>query len=197
VAIYLIFVIFIGFSVMLTEFAIGRKTGLSAVGAFKTTDRRWTFTGVMGVFSGLLIMGFYPVVGGWALAYIFKVGGGLLSAPEAIGDSFGGFISDPIQPLMWMGVYLFLNVMIVMKGISGGIEKAGKVLMPLLFLILIVVSVKGLMLPGAMAGLEFLFMPDFSKVDSNVVLAALGQAFFSLSLGMGCMMTYGSYLKKK
>ncbi|MCV6070536.1 sodium-dependent transporter, partial [Escherichia coli] len=89
-------------------------------------------------------------------------GGGLLSAPEAIGDSFGGFISDPIQPLMWMGVYLFLNVMIVMKGISGGIEKAGKVLMPLLFLILIVVSVKGLMLPGAMAGLEFLFMPDFS-----------------------------------
>ncbi|MDF5213488.1 sodium-dependent transporter, partial [Vibrio parahaemolyticus] len=124
-------------------------------------------------------------------------GGGLLSAPEAIGDSFGGFISDPIQPLMWMGVYLFLNVMIVMKGISGGIEKAGKVLMPLLFLILIVVSVKGLMLPGAMAGLEFLFMPDFSKVDSNVVLAALGQAFFSLSLGMGCMMTYGSYLKKK
>ncbi len=89
-------------------------------------------------------------------------------------------------------VYLFLNVLIVMKGISGGIEKAGKVLMPLLFIILIIVSVKGLMLPGAMAGLEFLFMPDFSKVDSNVVLAALGQAFFSLSLGMGCMMTYGS-----
>ncbi|EJB8687346.1 sodium-dependent transporter [Vibrio parahaemolyticus] len=197
VAIYLFFVIFIGFSVMLTEFAIGRKTGLSAVGAFKSTDRRWTFTGVIGVFSGLLIMGFYPVVGGWALAYIFKVGGGLLSTPEAIGDSFGGFISDPLQPLFWMGVYLFLNVLIVMKGISGGIEKAGKVLMPLLFIILIIVSVKGLMLPGAMAGLEFLFMPDFSKVDSNVVLAALGQAFFSLSLGMGCMMTYGSYLKKK
>jgi NSS family neurotransmitter:Na+ symporter len=98
---------------------------------------------------------------------------------------------------MWMGIYLAFNIIIVMKGISGGIEKAGKILMPLLFLILIVVSVKGLMLPGAMAGLEFLFMPDFSKVDSNVVLAALGQAFFSLSLGMGCMMTYGSYLKRK
>ncbi|MEZ9331120.1 sodium-dependent transporter, partial [Vibrio breoganii] len=81
--------------------------------------------------------------------------------------------------------------------ISGGIEKAGKILMPLLFIILIVVSIKGIMLPGAMAGLEFLFSPDFSKVDSNVILAALGQAFFSLSLGMGCMMTYGSYLKKK
>ncbi|MBR9788913.1 MAG: sodium-dependent transporter [Vibrionaceae bacterium] len=197
VAIYLLFVIFIGFSVMLTEFAVGRKTGRSAVGAFKSTDRRWTFTGVMGVLSGLLIMGFYPVVGGWALAYIFKVGTGLLSTPEAIGDSFGGFISDPIQPLIWMALYLFMNIFIVMKGISGGIEKAGKVLMPLLFLILIVVSIKGLMLPGAMAGVEFLFMPDFSEVNSSVVLAALGQAFFSLSLGMGCMITYGSYLKKK
>ncbi len=197
VAIYLVFVIFIGFSVMLTEFAVGRHTGRAAVGAFKSTDRRWTFTGVMGVLSGLLIMGFYPVVGGWALAYIFKVGGGLLSTPEAIGDSFGGFISDPVQPLLWMAAYLFLNVIIVMKGISGGIEKAGKVLMPLLFLILIIVSVKGLTLPGAMAGIEFLFMPDFSQVDSSVVLAALGQAFFSLSLGMGCMITYGSYLKKK
>ncbi len=197
VAIYLVFVIFIGFSVMLTEFAVGRHTGRAAVGAFKSADRRWTFTGVMGVLSGLLIMGFYPVVGGWALAYIFKVGGGLLSTPEAIGDSFGGFISDPVQPLLWMAAYLFLNIMIVMKGISGGIEKAGKILMPLLFLILIIVSVKGLSLPGAMAGIEFLFMPDFSQVNSSVVLAALGQAFFSLSLGMGCMITYGSYLKKK
>jgi NSS family neurotransmitter:Na+ symporter len=197
VAIYLVFVIFIGFSVMLTEFAIGRHTGRAAVGAFKSADRRWTFTGVMGVLSGLLIMGFYPVVGGWALAYIFKVGGGLLSTPDAIGDSFGGFISDPIQPLFWMAAYLFLNIFIVMKGISGGIEKAGKILMPLLFLILIIVSVKGLTLPGAMAGIEFLFMPDFSEVNSSVVLAALGQAFFSLSLGMGCMITYGSYLKKK
>ncbi len=197
VAIYLVFVIFIGFSVMLTEFAVGRHTGRAAVGAFKSADRRWTFTGVMGVLSGLLIMGFYPVVGGWALAYIFKVGGGLLSTPETIGESFGGFISDPIQPLLWMAAYLFLNVMIVMKGISGGIEKAGKILMPLLFLILVIVSVKGLTLPGAMAGIEFLFMPDFSEVNSSVVLAALGQAFFSLSLGMGCMITYGSYLKKK
>ncbi|MGV2987661.1 sodium-dependent transporter [Vibrio sp. E150_011] len=197
IAIYLAFVIFIGFSVMLTEFAVGRKTGRSAVGAFKSTDGRWTFVGVIGVLSGLLIMGFYPVVGGWALAYVSKVSTGLLSTPDAIGDSFGAFITDPLQPLMWMGVYLFLNVLIVSRGISGGIEKAGKILMPILFLILIIVSVKGLSLPGAMAGVEFLFSPDFSKVDSGVVLAALGQAFFSLSLGMGCMITYGSYLKKK
>ncbi|KJF96868.1 sodium-dependent transporter [Photobacterium leiognathi] len=197
VAIYLLFVIFIGFSVMLTEFAVGRKTGLSAVGAFKTTDRRWTFVGIMGVLSGLLIMGFYPVVGGWAIAYIYKISTGLLSQPAAIGDSFGGFIADPMQPLFWMGLYLLLNIFVVIRGVSGGIEKAGKILMPLLFIILIIVSVKGLTLPGAMAGLEFLFKPDFSKIDSSVVLAALGQAFFSLSLGMGCMLTYGSYLRKK
>ncbi len=197
VAIYLLFVIFIGFSVMLTEFAVGRKTGLSAVGAFKTTDRRWTFVGIMGVLSGLLIMGFYPVVGGWAIAYIYKISTGLLSQPTAIGDSFSGFIADPMQPLFWMGLYLLLNIFVVIRGVSGGIEKAGKILMPLLFIILIIVSVKGLTLPGAIAGLEFLFKPDFSKIDSSVVLAALGQAFFSLSLGMGYMLTYGSYLRKK
>ncbi|KPA51492.1 sodium-dependent transporter [Photobacterium lucens] len=197
VAIYLLFVIFIGFSVMLTEFAVGRKTGLSAVGAFKTTDRRWTFVGIIGVLSGLLIMGFYPVVGGWAIAYIYKISTGLLSQPAAIGDSFGGFIADPMQPLFWMGLYLLLNIFVVIRGVSGGIEKAGKILMPLLFIILIIVSIKGLTLPGAMAGIEFLFKPDFSKIDSSVVLAALGQAFFSLSLGMGCMLTYGSYLRKK
>ncbi len=197
VIIYLLFVAVIGFSVMLTEFAVGRRKNLAAVGAYKSVDKRWTFAGVLGVLSGFLIMGFYPVVGGWALAYVFKVGGGLLNAPEAIGDVFGGFITNPVQPLMWMVVYLMLNVMIVARGVSSGIEKAGKVLMPLLFGILILITIKGLTLPGAMAGVEFLFKPDFSKVTGGVVLAALGQAFFSLSLGMGCMITYGSYLNKK
>lgn len=197
VIVYLIFVVFIGFSVMLTEFAVGRKRQLAAVGAFKSVDKRWTFAGVLGVLSGFLIMGFYPVVGGWALAYVFKAGTGLLSTPDAIADVFGGFISNPVQPLIWMVLYLALNIIIVVKGISSGIEKAGKILMPLLFLILIVIAIKGLTLPGAMAGMEFLFKPDFSKVTGSVILAALGQAFFSLSLGMGCMITYGSYLSKE
>ena len=197
VVIYLFFVIFIGFSVMLTEFAVGRKTNTSAVGAFKSIDKRWTFTGLMGVITSLLIMGFYPVVGGWAIAYVYKVATGLLDTPVLIGESFESFISDPVQPLIWMGLYLFINFAIVARGISGGIEKAGKILMPLLFMILIIISIKGLMLPGASAGMTFLFSPDFSKVDSSVVLAALGQAFFSLSLGMGCMLTYGSYLKRE
>lgn len=195
VLVYLIFVALIGFSVMLTEFAVGRRKQLAAVGAFKSVDRRWTFAGVLGVLSGFLIMGFYPVVGGWALAYIFKAGS-LLGNPGAIGDAFGGFITDSTQPLIWMVIYLALNIAIVVKGISSGIEKAGKILMPLLFGILIVIAIKGLTLPGAMKGMEFLFKPDFSKLNGSVVLAALGQAFFSLSLGMGCMITYGSYLSK-
>jgi NSS family neurotransmitter:Na+ symporter len=197
VLIYLVFVALIGFSVMLTEFTVGRRKQLAAVGAFKSVDRRWTFSGVLGVLSGFLIMGFYPVVGGWALAYVFKVMGGLLSNPAAIGDSFGAFITNATSPLIWMILYLILNVLIVIKGVASGIEKAGKILMPLLFCILIVIAIKGLTLPGAMAGMEFLFKPDFSKLNGSVVLAALGQAFFSLSLGMGCMITYGSYLSKK
>ncbi|MCT4620454.1 MAG: sodium-dependent transporter [Marinisporobacter sp.] len=196
VLVYLIFVALIGFSVMLTEFAVGRRRQLAAVGAFKSEDKRWTFAGVLGVLSGFLIMGFYPVVGGWALAYVFKVMGGLLNNPAAIGDVFGGFITNASQPLMWMVLYLILNVVIVVKGVASGIEKAGKILMPLLFGILIVIAIKGLTLPGAMAGMEFLFKPDFTKLDGSVILAALGQAFFSLSLGMGCMITYGSYLSK-
>lgn len=197
VLVYIIFVALIGFSVMLTEFAIGRKQQLAAVGALKTVDRRWTFAGALGVLSGFLIMGFYPVVGGWALAYVFKVFGGLLNDPGTIGDAFGAFITNPSIPLMWMVLYLILNIVIVAKGVASGIEKAGKILMPILFGILIVIAIKGLTLPGAMAGLEFLFKPDFSKLNGGVVLAALGQAFFSLSLGMGCMITYGSYLNKK
>ncbi len=197
VLIYLIFVALIGFSVMLAEFAVGRRKNLAAVGAYKSVDKRWTFAGVLGVLSGLLIMGFYPVVGGWALAYIFKVFNGLLSSPDQIGDVFSSFIVNPTQPLIWMGIYLLLNVVIVSRGVSSGIEKAGKILMPLLFLILIVITIKGLTLKGAFAGVAFLFKPDFSKITAKVLLSALGQAFFSLSLGMGCMITYGSYLDKK
>jgi NSS family neurotransmitter:Na+ symporter len=197
VFIYLIFIVLIGFSVMLTEFTLGRRRQLAAVGAFKTVDRKWTFVGVMGVLSGFLIMGFYPVVGGWAIAYIFKVTGGLLNSPELIGSSFDSFITNPGIPLIWMILYLVLNIVIVARGVSSGIEKAGKVLMPLLFGILIVIAIKGLTLPNSLAGVRFLFQPDFSKVTGKVVLAAMGQAFFSLSLGMGCMITYGSYLEKK
>ncbi|MCG8481951.1 MAG: sodium-dependent transporter [Clostridia bacterium] len=197
IIIYLVFALVIGLSVMLAEFTVGRRTSLAAVGAYKSYSNRWTFAGVIGVVSAFLIMGFYPVVGGWSLAYIAKSFTGLLAAPEAIGDTFGGFISNPVQPLIWMILFLALNVFIVAKGIAGGIEKAGKILMPTLFLLLIFIAVRSISLPGSGAGVEFLFKPDWSAVTGQTYLAALGQAFFSLSLGMGCMITYGSYLKKE
>lgn len=196
IIIYLGFVFFICLSIMLAELAIGRRSGLAAVGAYKSSSDNWTFAGVLGVLSAFFIMGFYPVVGGWALAYVFKSFTGLLAAPAALGDVFGGFITNPVQPLMWMAVYLIANVVIVAKGVSGGIEKACKILLPALFGILVIIAIKGLTLPGSSAGLAFLFKPDWSLVTGQTFLAALGQAFFSLSLGMGCMITYGSYLKK-
>ncbi|SFH68735.1 neurotransmitter:Na+ symporter, NSS family [Tindallia magadiensis] len=197
ILIYLGFVFVIGLSVMIAEFAVGRRTGLAAVGAYKSYSDRWTFAGVIGVISAFFIMGFYPVVGGWSLAYVFKSLTGLMSDSGAIGDAFGGFIGSPVEPLGWMLVFLVFNILIVAKGIAGGIEKAARVLMPTLLVLLAFLTVRSVTLPGASAGLEFIFKPDFSEVSGQTLLAALGQAFFSLSLGMGCMITYGSYLSKK
>lgn len=196
IVIYLGVIAIIGLCIMTAEFAVGRRTGLAAVGAFKAHSKNWTFAGALGVLSGFFIMGFYPVVGGWALAYMVKSVTGLLSMP-AIGDYFGAFIASPVEPLVWMVIYLAINLFIVARGVADGIEAAGKILMPALFVLLFVIIIKGLTLPGASAGLAFLFKPDWSKVTGQTFLAAMGQAFFSLSLGMGCMITYGSYVNKK
>ena len=197
IVIYLMCIIFVGLSIMIAEFAVGRKSGLAAVGAYKAHDRRWSFAGALGVLSGFFIMGFYPVVGGWSLAYMVKSVTGLLAVPEAIPDYFGAFITAPTEPLIWMLLYLAINVFIVARGVAEGIETAGKILMPTLFALLIFIIFRSVSLPGAGAGLRYLFVPDWSQVTGKTVLAALGQAFFSLSLGMGCMITYGSYLSKK
>lgn len=196
ILIYLGFVLVIGLSIMISEFAVGRRTELAAVGAYKKINKNWTFAGVLGVLSAFFIMGFYPVVGGWALAYVLKSVTGLLADAAVIGDTFGAFITSSVEPVIWMLIFLAMNILIVAKGIAGGIEKAGKVLMPTLFVLLVLVAARSLTLPGASAGVDFLFKPDFSKVTGATFLAALGQAFFSLSLGMGCMITYGSYLNK-
>jgi NSS family neurotransmitter:Na+ symporter len=197
ILIYLAFAIFIGISVMIAEFAIGRRTKLAAVGAYKSYSDKWTFAGAIGVVSAFFIMGFYPVVGGWALAYVLKSVTGLLSDIGAIGGSFEAFITNPVEPLIWMIIFLGINIVIVAKGVAGGIEKASKILMPTLFVLLVLIMFRSLTLEGASAGLSFIFKPDFSVVTGQTFLAALGQAFFSLSLGMGCMITYGSYLNKR
>jgi len=195
---YLICVIVIGFGLMLAEFIIGRNTQLSSVDAFKKLDKRFTFVGVMGVLAAFIIMGYYPVVGGWSVSYIFKSLMGQLSTDQAVmGEAFTALATGIASPIFWTAVYLLANIVIVAKGISAGIEKASKVMMPTLFGLLVILVIRSLTLPGAVEGLKYLFVPDFSKLTGDVMLSALGQSFFSLSLGMGCMITYASYLSKK
>ncbi|RBP44949.1 sodium-dependent transporter [Garciella nitratireducens] len=199
VIVYLICIIVLGFSLTLAEFAIGRNTQLSPVGAFNQLNKKFTFIGVLGVLAAFLIMGYYPVVGGWSLSYIFKsiMGGLAVADPTAMGNIFTDLISGTWQPIFWTAIYMIINIVIVAGGISDGIEKASKVMMPLLFIFLIILGIRSITLPGAAEGVAFLFKPDWSQINGGLILAALGQVFFSLSLGMGIQITYASYLSKK
>ena len=198
--IYLVIVFSVGLSVMLGEFVIGRAAERNPVGAFaRLKGGAWTGVGFLGIIAAFVILSFYNVVAGWTLAYVLKTPTGLLatSDPAALGAIFDNFISDPIEPLIYHGMFMALTVGVVLGGIGAGIERVCKILMPLLFIILVVLVVRALTLPGAMEGLAFFLTPDFSKIDAGVVNAALAQAFFSLSLGMGAMLTYSSYLSHK
>jgi NSS family neurotransmitter:Na+ symporter len=198
--IYLALVFTIGASVMLSEFVIGRAAERSPVGAFKKLGGGgWPAVGFMGVAAGFIILSFYSVVAGWTLAYIVKSATGLLavSDPDVLAGSFGEFIGDPIQPLVYHGIFMALTVGVVTAGVHKGIERTCELLLPMLFVILVILAVRSLTLPGAMEGVSFYLAPDFSRINAEVINAALTQAFFSLSLGMGAMITYGSYLSHK
>ena len=202
VLIYLVCIFVVGLPIMLAEFTLGRKTSLNPVGAFKTLQPNtpWVGVGYMGVVAGFLILSFYGVVGGWTLAYIVKSFNQsilVFQSPKDAGQFFGKFIANPTEVLVYHALFMGLCMGIVIKGVHGGIEKACNILMPTLFVILLILMVRSLTLPGAMSGVEFYLSPDFSKITPSVILIALGQAFFSLSLGMGAMLTYGSYLPEK
>ena len=198
--IYLGLVFTIGLSVMLAEFVIGRMSEKNAIGAFaKLKGGLWPIIGVFGVAAAFIILSFYSVVAGWTISYMIKSVTGALAVedPAALGDIFGTFIADTTSPLIFHAVFMALTVFVVLAGVGGGIERASKILMPALFALLIVLIVRSVTLPGGMEGVAFLLSPDFSKVTWSTVSDALSQAFFSLSLGMGAMITYGSYLSKK
>lgn len=196
--VYLVTVAIIGFTLMLAEFTIGRYSQSDAVGAFKKIDKRFGFIGFIGVIASFFIMGFYMIVGGWSLAYIFKAITGAINSTDSIvlSGAFNELVINDIQPIIWGGIYIILNIGIVWSGINKGIEKASKILMPALFVIMIILTFKSLSLEGAMEGVRFFIKPNFSEITPKVILNAAGQAFFSLSLGMACMVTYGSYLSK-
>lgn len=198
--IFLLFCLTLGLVMMLAEMALGRAAQQGAVGAFrKLGGDAWPLVGYMGVLVCFLIFSFYSVVGGWTVAYIVKSldGGILTSDAKVLGDTFGSFISDPVQPLLYHGAFAALTLAVVIGGVQKGIENLSKFLMPALFVLMLVLIVRGLTLPGALDGLLYFVTPDFSKLSASMAIDALGLAFFSLSLGMGIMITYGSYVTKE
>ena len=198
--VYLAVVIFLGIPVMLSELIIGRRSQSNAVGAFKKLAPKsgWPIVGYLGVLCGFIIFAFYSTVSGWTLEYIVKaVCDSFVDKDLAtIEKDFADFHNMGWRNVMWQAVFIFMTGFVVFKVVKNGIEKYAKVLMPLLFVILVVLGVRSVTLPGATEGLAFLFKPDFSKLTGDVLISALGQGFFSLSLGMGVLITYGSYVKK-
>lgn len=198
--VYIVCILLLGLPVMITEFFIGRRSRRNAAGAFKVMapGTRWSLIGYNGVCAACLILGFYSVVAGWTLEYIVQAVSGSLSGKTAADFTaeFEQFSSGIARPILWTAAFIALTHLIIVSGVKEGIERASKVMMPLLFFILIALCIRSVTLPGAKEGLIFLFHPDFEKLTSSVVLSAMGQAFFSLSIGMGCLITYSSYFGK-
>lgn len=198
--IYIVCILLLGLPVMITEFFIGRHSRRNAAGAFKVMSpgTKWGFIGYNGVLAAFLILGFYSVVAGWTLEYIVQAFSGTLAGKTASAFKldFENFSTGIVRPIGWTVAFIALTHFIIISGVKKGIERASKVMMPLLFLILVALCIRSVTLPNAEKGLFFLFRPDFSKITSSVVLSAMGQAFFSLSIGMGCLITYSSYFKK-
>lgn len=193
IAVYLAIIFTVGFSVLLAEQAIGRAAHRSPAGAFRALrGGAWPILGYIGVLTAFLILPFYSVVGGWTFAYVWKtLAGGVMD-----GTAFGGFIADGWLTVFYHALFMGVSALIVLGGVQGGIERYARILMPALLIILVVLVIRSVTLPGAENGVAFYITPDFSKLSMETIYAALSQAFFSISVGMGVMITYGSYIAK-
>lgn len=192
---YVILAVTFGFALMLAEISIGRKTGKSAIEAYGSLNKKWGFLGKLTSIVPMIILPYYCVIGGWVIKYFVTfVSGQGKAAAEA--NFFTGFISKTGEPIVWLFVYIALTAVVVMLGVEKGIEKFSKVLMPVLVALSLGIAIYTLTLPGAGAGVKYYFMPDFDKFSVMTVLAALGQLFYSLSISMGILITYGSYMPK-
>ena len=200
ILIYLVCIVLLGLPGMMGEFIIGRHSAANAARSYRNLagGKSWAFMGYMGVITSMIILGFYAVIAGWCLQYLYaSIMAQIHGDANFVKDYFVAFSSDPIKPTLWTIAFILLTHFVVVRGVRNGIEKASKILMPLLFILLLVIVFASCSLPGAMKGVEFLLKPDFSKVDENVLLEALGQAFFSLSLGTACLCTYASYFTRQ
>ena len=196
ILIYLVCIVFLGLPGMLSEFIVGRHAHANAARSYaKLSGRRaWGLVGHLGILTSTIILGFYAVVAGWCLQYLgASLVGHLQGDADYVAGYFQRFSTDPVRPAVLAVAFILITHLVIVRGVQRGIELASKLLMPLLLVLLVVIVVAACSLPGAMAGVEFLLKPDFSKVSSNVFLEALGQAFFSLSLGTACLCTYASY----
>lgn len=193
--VYLILAVTFGFALMIGEIALGRKTGKSAIEAFSSLNPRWGFLGKLASVVPVIIFPYYCVIGGWVLKYtgVFLTGNGQAAAGEGF---FKNFTSQPVEPVIWLSVFIIATAVIVIFGVEKGVEKASKVLMPVLAVLAVGVAAFVVLQPEAKEGLKFYLMPDFSSFSPLTVLAAMGQLFYSMSLAMGIMITYGSYMKK-
>ena len=200
--VYLILAVTFGFALMLTEIAIGRKTGLSCIGAYKKLDKRFGFLGWISALVPVIIVPYYCVIGGWVIKYFYEFVAGHGAAVAAHSDDFfGSFIgiadtSILSHPMFWFVVFTVLTSIVVLLGVDKGIEKVSKVMMPVLVILCIIVAGFSLATPGALAGLKYYLLPDFSQFSIDTVLGAMGQLFYSMSIAMGILITYGSYMKK-
>lgn len=200
--VYILCVLVIGIPVLIAEILIGRTTQKNPVGSFKelTKSKFWIAIGGLGILAGFIILSFYSVVAGWTFGYIYEaISGNLMQykIADVANNHFNELIGNPIWTVAMHGIFMILTMSVVYFGVQKGIELGSKIMMPLLFILLIGLMIRGLTLENATKGLEYLFNPDWSKINTTVILNAMGQAFFSLSLGMGAMMTYGSYMSKK
>lgn len=199
IILYLGCILLLGIPGMVSEFIVGRHSQSNAARAYASfsKSRAWGAIGILGILTSTIILGFYAVVAGWCLYYLGASAVGQLKGdPAFVSSFFSTFSSDPVMPAVLGVAFILMTHLIIVRGVRDGIEKASKVLMPILFILLLVIVVASCSLPGASKGIEFLLKPDFSKVGPNVFLEALGQAFFSLSLGTACLCTYASYFSR-
>lgn len=195
--VFLLSIFVVGIPAMLAEFAVGRRTKKNAVGAFRTLSKRWSWLGYSGVLGALLISGYYYIIAGWSLEYfVSSLTGGIFSSPLTFKEQFDVF-QGSWKPLLCAIIFILMTHFIVSRGVEKGIEKASKFMMPLLFIILIIMAVRVAFMPGASEGYKFFLSCDFAEAfKAETIMMAIGQAFFSLSVGMGCMVTYASYFKQ-
>ncbi|WP_417900950.1 sodium-dependent transporter [Bacillus haimaensis] len=200
ILLFLLFSVLIGFPLLLGEFIVGRSTGKEAVSAYKkiAPGSKWHWIGYLGVFTCFILLSFYSVIGGWIVQYLFYgVTGMMGSFAGGYEGLFTEAVSNPIPSVAAQGAFLLLTILVVAKGVQNGIEKMNKIMMPALFILFIVLIVRSLSLDNAMEGVSFFLYPDFSNITAESVLFAMGQSFFSLSVGVSVMVTYSSYLSKK